>query len=264
MTKGRDRVADALVLGSIGGGAAAISAAGSPALAAVVAAGSALMQLGYGWMKERTETRWTKWTAAYIGGDAGADVAAFEKDLEAIVTGDAAGRDLVIENVRALADALSDVVVPALAKLTRDYISKKQGADAFFRGLRRILSDVSEDEYVALRDLVRRVCDLDVGTKETVTLLNAAEGAYMPDSSRTLKYRVELPPRPPDGVHRPPGPEHALVAFGEVPHKLRLIHLLKTNGLAEDPATPTWGSANGPHAISLDRAMMARLRDVLE
>lgn len=85
--------------------------------------------------------------------------------------------------------------------------------DGFFRGVRRILSDLDEDEYAALRTFVHGVTEIPVPTENDIV---------------AMEYRI----KPADGTHSlfhvamaPSEPRDLRV--GPFPHALRLFHLLK-------------------------------------
>ena len=63
-------------------------------------------------------------------------------------------KDAIIDTLKALDDAVSDSVAPSLALLGRDYIRAGRPKDRFFLGALRMLRDLEEAEYDALRGLV--------------------------------------------------------------------------------------------------------------
>jgi hypothetical protein len=64
-------------------------------------------------------------------------------------------QEAVLEAVRGIDEALADVVVPALARLARLYGMTGRPADAFFRGMRRLLQDLNADAFSELVALLR-------------------------------------------------------------------------------------------------------------
>jgi len=146
---------------SVGAAAGAIAAPGLGAgTAAVVAAGAAvaptLFQWAIEWVKDRTVRRVQLYADGYLAGDAHVDAEAVEAVLHA-KSDEAFVQELIIESARVIAEALADSVVPPMGRLTRRYQAEGRKADAFFRGMRRVLTDLGEDEFRVLQDLVARV-----------------------------------------------------------------------------------------------------------
>jgi hypothetical protein len=69
-------------------------------------------------------------------------------------------KDAVFDVLRALDDSLSDRVVPALALLAREYQRAGLPKDRFLIGLLRLLRELADAEYEALRALVTTVVEL--------------------------------------------------------------------------------------------------------
>lgn len=63
----------------------------------------------------------------------------------------------LFESLRALADRIDPTVVPSLGVLTAEYVREVKAPDWFLRGTARMLSDLSAEEFIALRILVEGV-----------------------------------------------------------------------------------------------------------
>lgn len=61
---------------------------------------------------------------------------------------------VILQSYRSLMDSIDDSVLPALAAITANYLSKDKQPDFFFRGICRMLGDMSHGEYVTLKEIV--------------------------------------------------------------------------------------------------------------
>jgi hypothetical protein len=77
-----------------------------------------------------------------------------EDELPPTAFADEEMQELVVESARAIAEALTDAIVPAMARLTRSYAMHRFRADTFFRGMRRLLTDLSDLEFCELRTML--------------------------------------------------------------------------------------------------------------
>lgn len=187
------------------------------------------------------------WLAGYLEG-AAVDVEVAERAL--VLKGAAPEvQDVVIEGARALDEALSDAVVPSLARLTRHYVASAMCADAFFRGMRRLLSELDSDEFVALCELVSALLQVN-----EILALPVVELQH-------ISTAVGLPPVV--SYLRPNPSEVERVPLGNIPCALRLFHLLKVNGLARDSAAGFWGSISGPQVVVLDVGTVHRVQRII-
>ena len=143
---------------------------------------------------------------AYITATGNEDPAVAEARMQA-ESEDPAVQEAVLEAVRGLDEALSDVVMPALARLTRLYTAERKPADYFFRGLRRLLQELNSDAFVELVGLLRSFKDASV------------------------------PPIREISSDQPP---FNTPAVGDI------LHLMQTNGLAAPDDVGRWGSSTGP------------------
>jgi len=149
-------------------------------------------------------------------------------------------QELVLESARVIAEALADSVVPVMARLTRTYKTEGRAADTFFRGMRRLLTDFTEEEFVSFRELILRVhgigfelpwVEVELTGRFTENRMN-----LNPDAPATLQCSDT---NMSDGEMTQSGP-HVL---GEAPsHVSRLLHLLQVNNLA-NPGLQRFGAS---------------------
>ncbi|OJH33994.1 hypothetical protein BON30_45935 [Cystobacter ferrugineus] len=184
-------------------------------------------------------------------------MAAAEAELRA-KAGEPLFQEVVLENLRSLDEALDDAVVPALARLMRMYVTESRRADAFFRGVRRLLSDLTGDEYADLCSLIRWAVELaSYGNQDVVELEYVMrDGATAP----TLLGRQSGPTPPGFVVGKPPPSE----TMGEMPSAQRLFHLLRVNGLGfEGSSVGPFPGAGPPSRIVFHRDVVVRMQKVL-
>jgi hypothetical protein len=124
--------------------------------AAVVVA--AFVQALWGNLQARRERRLHAFVQDYLQAGDTQDPEIVEAQIHALGD-DPDMRDTVLEAIRGIDEALADVVVPALARLARLYTSTKRPADGFFRGMRRILQDLTAEAFAALIALLRTFKD---------------------------------------------------------------------------------------------------------
>ncbi|HEY1693090.1 MAG TPA: hypothetical protein VGG39_13070 [Polyangiaceae bacterium] len=63
--------------------------------------------------------------------------------------------EFVAEAARLIAEALADEVVPVMGRMVHLYESKGRAADGFFRGVRRVLTDVTSEEFHGLYEIMQ-------------------------------------------------------------------------------------------------------------
>jgi hypothetical protein len=252
----------------VAAGGAALASGASPAASAALAAGSsllhALVEPAQAFLLARARRRWEKLLQEYVVGSA-EDPELVEARLQAEAE-DPVVQELVVETARTMGEALTDSVVPPLARLLREYRSARRKADSFFRGVRRLLSDLDEEEFSSLRQLFVLVGALDVtNAQPSVELqyLPVESGArrVAPGQARRLSY---LRPRTEEEQKQKPGPLNARVEIEQdPPHLLRLFQLLKVNGLAHDARSGGVGVVSGPEVMVVASDAVRRIRDLL-
>lgn len=246
----RDELAETAIQMGVSGGAAALATGASPAMAAFLAAVAPAAALFYGWTEDLARKRWAALLAAYFA-DVG-PLSAEEMEEQLRVDGEnPCLQEVLIETVRSVGEALDGAVVPALARLARRYKASGNRPDAFFRGMRRVLSDLDAEEFEALKLLVDKVLAIDLGESRDQVVLERA--ALEPGGTPQLSF-VRPGPRSVDNER---------IGIGDVPRALRLFHLLKTNDLGTDSTGGGFTGHTGPSVIVLRFDIVRRIRGLL-
>jgi hypothetical protein len=163
-------------------------------------------------------------------------------------------QQLVIEAARLIGEALVDAVVPAMARLTRAYAAERRPADAFFRGMRRVLTDLSEQEFRDLRALLEAAHPpVEVDNTAWLELevefeTGATTGPAALKCSAAIPSGGQFEGRGGERVGRAP------------PSASRLFQLLQVNSLAQ-PGTARWG-ATLPASILIEVATLDGIRSI--
>jgi hypothetical protein len=258
-TEPAKEIAEAVVIGAAGGAATALATGLSPVVPAAIGAGAgvagSIARFIMSSLERKRERRWISWIGAYVNATPNVDADLVVAQLHA-KGGDPLVQEIVIEGARAVDEALSDVVVPALARLTREYVSEEKRGDGFFRGTRRLLSDLGDDEFDALRGLLRAVVAADVALTEPEIRLVYRATKTPPD----VAY---LRPLPADEA-KARALQNETVHLCKARCALRLFHLLRINDLGSEGVSGGFGAQTGPHVISLDVATAQRLLQLLE
>lgn len=225
--------------------AAAAAAAGlSPPdhLGAAIVAGSAvglvaILGTASTWLRDRSTRRWTANYAAYLHASPNVDPGVVEAELHA-KSDDPHVLELVLENARMIAEALTDSAVPVLGRLTREYVSNDRHADAFFRGMRRLLTDLSEDEFKALGDLMVRASSVTLPGEQPSDVELMVFKFTEDHEPQLYAVRRTIVGAPNDGGSNvagvwqsKEGEQQQRLPLGRFEFALRLFNLLKTNGL---------------------------------
>jgi hypothetical protein len=211
--------------GLVGVGAAATVAlaAGAPLAGALAAAPLALNAVVQS-VLHRNRRRWALW---YEGYRKAADIIQPEV-LEAKLQANAEDpivQELIVESARAIGEAIVDVIAPIMARLTRLYESERRPADAFFRGMRRVLTDLSTEEFADFREIISRTLRAPY---DPTTPWFVVENESWPDRSRFVIRAVH-------------GANSGQTTTTTSPHEWgaapptapRVLHLLEANGLAQ-------------------------------
>lgn len=156
-------------------------------------------------------------------------------------------QEVLFTAFREALNAVSDGAIRPLGLLTREYVQAGRSADAFFRGLGRLLADASSAEIAALKRM----------------LSMAASG-----NDHASLVRLELVGRP-YGQHAAlriqatvPGLSDLQVKGREVDsddNTARLFYLLKTHGLGHDTPGGAWGVTTGPSVLVLEHSVLCRV-----
>ncbi len=173
-----------LLLALIGGTAAATAGATLPPIAGLVL-GSAVKS-GIGIWTRRGERWWKSFVAAYPGRS--------EKEREQLLREGVKSEDrrqAVFACVRSLLDALDDAVAEPLGRLAAEYHVDDKAPDWFFRGMARMLADLSADELVSMRIMLQQFAEHLVDGQEVmqVRTFEGASASNGPPTSRMVRWK---------------------------------------------------------------------------
>jgi hypothetical protein len=144
-------------------------------------AASAGLSLGgklWQWTAEKVEHRRTEWVRAYLGADTTVDIDPAILDARLRAVGERPEiQALLLLAVRALDEVLAEAAVPALGRLVRDYEARGAGADAFFRGAKSLLCEVTDAELDDFGLIVREIVKAPLST----THIHIATNALVPN-----------------------------------------------------------------------------------
>ncbi len=265
----RDEVTNALILAATSAGVAALSSGAGPGAAALLATVAPGVSLVVHWTNERMVRRLKTFLKAFLEGD---HVGLSPEDVEAKLReagADPRAREAILEALRAAGDALAEVVVPPLGRLVRTYAKEKCGPDVFFRGMRRVLTDLSEDEFEAFRDFVRRADDVRFSGEHPNSLeLLYSKTADDTDAElhATRRWAEELAPKPGSqsttGGRSRPEQKMERIGLGPFDFAVRLFNLLKVNGLAET-GLGVFGVSDSVQLL-IDVKVLRRIRSILD
>ena len=255
MSDKKDVIKDAVVsVGAWAGttaGAALITGADARTVAvATAAAGMAALIDKLGSIHDIwTRDRRMKMLVGYAGQDA--DAATAVADLDEHAHEDWA-KPLIFETLRRLNDALDDAVLPAMGRLLRAYISEGQPIDNVYRGLARVLADVSGEEFVSLQKLMAALSDSSVDRDPLDVMVLPEPGENFASIEAQQRDRVGVSKRAPNSDTGDGPVEERYELIPEVGHARRLFHLLILHQLAQDSGLLAFGV--DPIAMSKDRA----------
>jgi hypothetical protein len=170
----------------------------------------------------------------------------------------------VLEGIRAIDEAIADAVVPVLARLTREYVSRGAKADGFFRGARRLFVDLDDQEFIELRTLL-------VDVASTPLSWDPLDLKALTTQETGLVLRVQSLARPPASGRPDDDPEELAGAQDVRRHRdftcpknfARLFVLLKNNALGREQGSGGLDLSSGPGEIVIDRAVAERLRSIV-
>lgn len=161
--------------------------------------------------------------------------------------------DVIWRAVKGLLDAPSDRVALCLGVLAAEYLKDEKPADGFFRGVVRLLSDLSSREIDDLAAVLRLI--LTTTKRDTIAMMlgdRKEDGEKLPH----LTWRIS-----PD----------AMEDYGTMGHAVselrpedgpRLLYQLKINGLARDSTAAGFFDQTVIDAV-MDRAVAERLARLL-
>jgi len=154
-------------------------------------------------------------------------------------------RQAVFVSVRSLLDALDDGVAEPLGRLAAEYYAQGKAADWFFRGLTRVLADLSATEYHAMRMMLTQFMEHAPRDRKLIEV-------HQTDQGFTIEKYLEEP----NGEIRRDDP---IVLSSSISAATRFFTLLKQNALGRDNAAGYWGSVSGPHVLVIERDTILRV-----
>jgi hypothetical protein len=261
-------IAEAAVQVGVQFGATALAVGTGPATALVLASLAPATSLLIKWSDERRAKRLKPFLETFLEGIA--DVSPEEAEAKLREAGeDPRARESILEALRAVGDSLAAVVVPPLGRLVRTYAREKRGPDVFFRGMRRVLTDLSEDEFEAFRDFVRRADGVRFSGEHPNSLeLLYSKTADDTDAQlhATRRWAEELAPKPGSqlttGGRSRREQKMERIGLGRFDFAVRLFNLLKVNGLAET-GLGVFGASDSVQLL-IDVQVLRRIRSILE
>lgn len=251
----------AAIVASGGAGAASSAVAGSGALLAgffalFPAAVGLMIWAGFEWRKSRATSWWQ--SVCESGWETPEEVQGI---LEANQE-HAWARETVLESVRRLLEAVDDAAAAPLGSLAAEYVKSRTAPDWFFRGLARMLAELSRAELQELSALARDIAEM------------SADGATVErqgdvDGGEVLRFTPHLAP-PRDEVEEF-SDQGATATAADVDSEaytcpaslLRLCWLLKMNGLAKEGTSGYFGSTTGPNVMVVERSVFERIHSHL-
>lgn len=170
-----------------------------------------------------------------------------------------AGEPFVNETIfaalRSLLDALDDAVAPAIGAITGEYLAAERQPDRFFRGFTRAVGDLDKAELAALKVLVRDVIAAAAREPEAERPRSVSIVAKRGRNLTVYRWPTEPSGHTDSGEGDPPFVE--LVSL-PTEHDRRLLQLLLTSGLGEEPVSPFAGVA-----VTLDVSLLKRVDALL-
>lgn len=236
---------------------AAATATAAPASAAVWATIPTVLggicDVAMNWKRLEAQKFWDD-LRANIATDAGVTPEEAEAHIQ-LRAEDPRFRDAILRSVRALMDAVDGAATVPLARLVAEYERDGAMADALFRGVARLLSELSRTELKELRDMLEWAFE---GTEAsgirliaTDLIWDGTQGEPHPASWHVLRYtNLTGSQRMHEG------------RFESVGNPTRLLHLLEMHGVARQPNDQGWPGYN-PVRIWIERDVAERLQRIL-
>jgi hypothetical protein len=166
-------------------------------------------------------------------------------------------RETILRGVRAVGESVDSAVVVPLAMLTREYVHEKNPPDAFFRGVSRMLSELSASELDELRNLFDWV--LNESKRDEITLSAHNQEAAKGNVWIRIPWRIELLRDQFVGIQS--NDPHRYAIKTGISDPKRLFHLLRVNGLAWEGRGVAFDA--GPAKVVFERATIAHFRVII-
>ncbi len=187
------------------------------------------------------------------------------RELEARISSSANVQRSTLEGVRRLLDSIASEVARPLADLTAEYVVQDKPPDAFFRSAARLLGDLTAVEFFTLEELLARSCsDLVIQDRTEVSFMYRARS----DDREGLRHFQYVRPLPEDDPRHPGQKKSVWADLGVLepshdPHALRVIQLLKLNGLADEPRKGGFLGVSGTESLVFLTGTLRRLGELL-
>jgi hypothetical protein len=206
---------------------------------------------GFEWRKARAQRWWARLVECSCGQTA--------EELQGLIEANREQpwvRETILDSVRRLLEVSCDETVDVLGSLTAEYLRNKRPPDPFFRGIARVLSDLSAEELADLRELVRDIVSVSqprftieqilIGGEKRLRIFFVSEpadelGSTVARAQQTEKYQE----------------------FKSPSSYLCLCNLLKVNGLGQESVSGYIGARGGPNVIVGDLDTFARFAEHL-
>jgi hypothetical protein len=189
-----------------------------------------------------------KWWQAYGAASGATTAEEIAAEVRQKFENDPGARKVILNHMRALMDDPDEAVIPALGTLGQMYVRQSRPIDAFFRGMTRLLLDLSAAEYDCLKALVKLLLS-QPSDIEPMKVQFAVK-----DQKRILRI-IQT------GVHTPqdePSEERAWnTQYDEITH--RLFQLLRDHHIALEEVV----GRSSADAIVIEAHVLQRIADVL-
>jgi hypothetical protein len=231
--------------------AVGVAAGLSVAVAGVAAAGPVLIGTAAAAICRRNNRRLERWYVS-MARKLGRDPGAVREELEARMAADGDKvAATILESVDCLMRAIDDAIVPSLGALAAKYIADDKAADRFFRGVGRLLQDLSATELLGLRQMSSNLAEAAGEHLQVVLFRDLVRDPNAPVTLEVTAFNA-------DGTHPPethsPAPADAA----------RLFHLLKVHELGTDNPSGFMDNTSGPQVLRTERSTMQRLLELIE
>lgn len=165
-------------------------------------------------------------------------------------------QEVIISGFKTVYEAISPVVLPAIALLTRDYLRQGAKRDHFFRSVGEVLVDIGEDEYDDLRALVGWLATFD-GPKFVIIHLEGATNSPADPTAVPWEHLRQWEPALRGEPVLSTGQDFPIRAMR------RVFQLLKKAWLANDGPAGGLDSLSGPNILGGDVEDMRRFAAIL-
>ena len=229
--------------------AIALAPPGTKAIAVATVAAPKVMGLLESQWQQRREKRRLLYLGEYLAGEPLDDEGRAEAELQALAD-DPRLRELVFDAFRVIDDTMAEEAVFVMGKLTRLYRARGLPADGFSRGVRRIMQDITTDDFAALREILTAVGGVD-SPRDSVAI------AFFP--SKTPHY-ISVMYQPESSE---PHARHVVEPKSSAEAVGRALELLKAGLLAQEGSSRASEGIAGPNHAFIDRSRARTLLSLM-